>query len=70
MRADVVDLAQLAAVQDRVKGVGCVARVEIAPGGGAVAVEDDGLASGEEAREFGDYFCRGLVSFLSFVEGL
>ena len=59
VRADVVDLAQLAAVEDRVEGVGCVAGVEVAPRGGAVAVEDDGLAPGEEAGEFGDNFCVG-----------
>ena len=59
VRADVVDLAQLAAVEDRVEGVGCVAGVEVAPRGGAVAVEDDGLAPGEEAGEFGDDFCVG-----------
>jgi hypothetical protein len=53
---DVVDLPWLAAVQDRVEGVGCVAGVEVAACGRAVAVEDDGFVAGEEAREFGDDF--------------
>jgi hypothetical protein len=54
--ADVVDLPWLAAVQDRVEGVSCVAGVEVAPGGGAVAVEDDRFVAREEACEFGDDF--------------
>jgi hypothetical protein len=60
-RADVVDLPGLAAVQDRVEGVGGVACVEVAPCGGAVAVEDDGLVPGEEEGEFGDYFWGGCL---------
>ena len=43
-------------MEDRVEGVGCVAREEVAPGGGAVAVEDDGLGPVEQAGEFGDDF--------------
>lgn len=55
-RRDVVDLSEGAAVQDGVEGVGGVACVEVAPGGGAVAVEDHGLGAVEEAGEFGDDF--------------
>lgn len=41
----VVDVAQLALVQDRVEGVRRVACEEVPPGGAAVAVEDEGLAA-------------------------
>lgn len=52
--ADVVDLPDVALVEDGVKGVGGVAGEQVAAGGGAVAVEDDGLAAVQEAGEFGD----------------
>ena len=55
--ADVVDLADLAAMQDGVECVGCVAGVEVATGVGAVAVEDEGAIAVEEGGELGDDFC-------------
>lgn len=51
---DVVDLPDGALVQDGVKGVRGVAGKQVAAGGGAVAVEDDGLAAVQEAGEFRD----------------
>jgi hypothetical protein len=44
----------LALVQDRVEGIGGVASEEVAAGGGAVAVQDEGLAAVEEAGELRD----------------
>lgn len=59
--AHVVDLAQLALVQNRVEGVGCVAGVEVASCRAAVAVEDDGLASMKKTGKLGYDFCACLV---------
>lgn len=54
---DIVNVPDVALVQNRVKRICGVAGVEVAPRGTAVAVEDDGLASVEEACEFGyDFF--------------
>lgn len=49
-------------MQDRVKSVGGVARVEVPPRGRAVAVKHNGLAAVEEADEFWDDFCGSMVS--------
>lgn len=52
-------------MQDGVEGVGGVAGVEVVAGGGAVAVEDDGLFAVEEEGEFGyDFWSSKLVSWL------
>lgn len=56
---DVVDLSDVALVQDRVEGVGGVAGEQVAAGGGTVTVEDDGLAAVQEAGEFRDDLWEG-----------
>lgn len=53
---DVVDLADLAAVQDRVERVDDVAGVQVASRWGAVAVEKQLLVAVQEHDEFGDDF--------------
>ena len=60
-RVDVVGLAQVAAVDDGVDGVGRVAGVEVAARVLAVAVDEEGPPALEEVGEFGDDFC-GLRS--------
>lgn len=56
---DVVDFAYAAFVEDGVKGVGCVACVEIAARVVAFAVDVEGFVPLEEIDEFGDDFWRG-----------
>lgn len=52
-------------MQDRVEGVGRVARVQVAPGVLAVAVDAEGSVALEEVDEFGDDFWRtGIVSLV------
>ncbi|KFY44487.1 hypothetical protein V494_01461, partial [Pseudogymnoascus sp. VKM F-4513 (FW-928)] len=51
---DVVDLADGTLVEDGVKGVGGVTGEQVTAGGGAVTVENDGLAAVQEAGEFRD----------------
>lgn len=59
IRPHVVNLAQLAAVEDGVEGIGRVAREEVAPGRGAIAMEDDRLVAVQEASKFGNDLCGG-----------
>lgn len=54
--ADVVYLVDVAYVEDGVEGVDGVGGVEVAAGGFAGAVEDEGPVAVEEAGEFGDDF--------------
>lgn len=54
---DVVDLVDVTDVEDGVEGVDGVGGVEVAAGGFAGAVEDEGAVAMEEAGEFGDDFC-------------
>lgn len=58
VRPDVVDLAQLALVQDRVERVRRVAREEVSARRRAVAVQDDRLSSVEQAGELWDDLCK------------
>lgn len=44
-------------MQDGVEGISSVAGVEIAPGVAAVAVQDEGLATVQQAGELGDDLC-------------
>lgn len=57
LRIDVVLLANLALVQDRVEGVGCVAAVEVAAGVVARAVDPERLLALQEVDEFRDDLC-------------
>lgn len=67
VRADIVDLAHLALVQDRVKGIRRVAGEKVAPGGATVAVQDHGLAAVQQTAELGDDLFGVLVGSVDVV---
>lgn len=56
-RGDIIHLADDAAGEDDVDGVGRVATVEIASRGRAVSMDDERLIPVEEADELGDHLC-------------
>lgn len=67
VRAHVVHLTELALVQNGIEGVGRVAGKQVAPRRGAVAVQDDGLGTVQQAAELGDDFLRVLVRAVDVV---
>lgn len=61
----VIDLPDLALMQDRVKGVCGVAGVKISSRGTAVAMKDHGLLAVQQAGKFGNNLCESsLVKWL------
>ncbi len=67
VRADVVDVAHLALVEDGVEGIRCVTGEEVSPGGRTVTVKHNRLAAVQERRELGDNLCSRMPSAAVYV---
>jgi len=52
VRADIVDLTEVAFVKNRVKSISRISRKEVATGRGSVSVKNNGLPSVQQAAEF------------------
>ncbi len=69
IRSNIVDLANGTLVKDCVEGIGGVSGKEISSGWRTVTVENQRLATVQEAGEFGDDFCKMEVSGPCILNG-